>query len=84
MFGLTTNGMRVTMMSHRYEVRMKTVDAIEWAGGTMQKLADKLNMKARSTICEWGEYPPLLRQYQIQVVSKGQLKAERNGHKAAT
>ena len=30
-------------------------------------------------IYQWGEKPPFLRQYQIELVSDGALKAEKNG-----
>lgn len=33
---------------------------------------------AQSTIAGWGEYPPAIRQLQIERVSKGRLRAERD------
>ena len=56
---------------------MTTNDAIEWAGGTQAALAALLSIKQPS-VAKWGEYPPLVRQYQIEVLSNGRLKAERS------
>ncbi|HLD10028.1 MAG TPA: Cro/CI family transcriptional regulator [Methylophilaceae bacterium] len=55
---------------------MTTQEAIDWAGG-LRKLAKKLGMRAASSICGWGIYPPMGRQYQLQVITKGKLKAEK-------
>jgi hypothetical protein len=54
---------------------MTTDDAIKWAGGTQVLLAERLDLKQPS-IASWGEYPPPLRQLQIERVSGGALKAE--------
>ena len=54
---------------------MTTDDAIKWAGGTQVLLAERLDLKQPSIAC-WGEYPPPLRQLQIERVSGGELKAE--------
>ncbi len=54
---------------------MRTKDAINWAGGTQQKLADKLGC-SQSVVAEWGEHPTAARQLQIQVLSLGRLRAE--------
>lgn len=54
---------------------MRTEDAITWAGGTQQKLADKLGC-SQSVISEWGEYPTAARQLQIEILSLGHLRAE--------
>ena len=54
---------------------MTTEDAIKWAGGTQVLLAERLDLKQPS-IAAWGEYPPPLRQLQIEQVSGGALKAE--------
>jgi transcriptional repressor of cell division inhibition gene dicB len=43
--------------------------------GTQVKLATALKM-AQSTISGWGEYPPEIRQLQIQQLTGGKLKAE--------
>lgn len=61
---------------------MKTKDAIKHFGN-QRKLCDALELKARQTIHSWGEYPPIGRQYQIEVITNGVLKAERATEKAA-
>lgn len=60
---------------------MKTSEAIEFFGG-ISALARALNIKPPS-IHDWGEYPPIARQFHIQVVTKGKLKADDIGNKAA-
>ena len=52
---------------------MKTADAIAAFGG-VNKLAAALKIWPQS-IYQWGEYVPESRQYQIQVLTKGKLKA---------
>lgn len=52
---------------------MKTQDAIIHFG-TQVKLAAALNIKQHS-ISVWGEFPPALRQLQIEHVTRGALKA---------
>jgi hypothetical protein len=54
---------------------MTTDDAIDWAGGTQVLLAEKLGLKQPS-IASWGEFPPPLRQIQIEMLSGGVLKSE--------
>ena len=64
---------------------MTTEEAIKWAGGTQAKLAAKLGM-TQPSVCAWKEYPPAIRQLQIQRLSRGRLKAEPSvlgPHKAA-
>lgn len=55
---------------------MKTAEAIQYFG-TAAALAKALNIKPPS-VSEWGIYPPVTRQFQIQVITNGQLKAETN------
>lgn len=43
--------------------------------GTQQKLATALGIK-QGSVSGWGEYPPALRQLQLQRLTKGRLKAE--------
>lgn len=43
--------------------------------GTQAKLAEALRM-SQGSISLWGEYPPPLRQVQIETVTGGALKAE--------
>ncbi len=52
---------------------MTTNEAIKWAGGTQAALASVLGIKQPS-VAKWGDFPPLVRQYQIEVLSGGQLK----------
>lgn len=55
---------------------MKTEDAKKHFGnGT--RLAEALGVW-HTTVYQWGEYPPEGRQYQIEVITGGALKAERN------
>ncbi len=54
---------------------MKTIDAIKHFGSAAA-LARALGIKPPS-ISEWSEYPPYARQFQIQVVTSGRLKAEK-------
>ena len=53
---------------------MKTEDAIEHFG-TQTKLAAALDTN-QSTVASWGEFPPQLRQLQIEHLTFGALKAE--------
>lgn len=54
---------------------MKKSEAIDYFK-TQTALADALGMN-QSTICKsWGEYPPKLRQLQIEALTGGALKAE--------
>lgn len=55
---------------------MKTQDAISHFG-TQTALAKALGI-TQPTVAEWGEYPPPLRQLQIQQVTVGKLQAEPN------
>jgi hypothetical protein len=54
---------------------MKTQEAIDYWGG-VKNLADDLKTWPQ-TIYQWGEYPPMGRQYEIEIKSDGQLKAEK-------
>lgn len=54
---------------------MKTQDAIKHFGGR-QQLADALGITRPATY-EWGDTVPELRQYQIEVLSGGAMRAER-------
>jgi transcriptional repressor of cell division inhibition gene dicB len=55
-------------------VGMTTSDAIEFFGSKAD-VAAALGLK-KPSIYEWGEYPPELRQIQIEILSGGKLKAE--------
>lgn len=60
---------------------MKTQDAIQHFGSQVA-LKRALNLKARQTIHAWGEFPPAGRQYQIEILTGGKLKAERTNPSA--
>ena len=49
--------------------------AIKALGGTQDALAKALNM-TQGSVSLWGEYPPAIRQIQIEKLTKGRLKAE--------
>lgn len=53
---------------------MTTSDAVSHFGSAT-KLARALGIKP-AAVSQWGEYPPLLRQFQIELVSKRKLRAE--------
>ncbi|HEY7824775.1 MAG TPA: Cro/CI family transcriptional regulator [Acidimicrobiia bacterium] len=53
---------------------MKTEDAIRWYGG-VRRLASALGVWPQ-VIYKWGDRPPMARQYEIQVRTKGELRAD--------
>lgn len=53
---------------------MTTEEAIKHYG-TQQAVADALGIK-QSSVAEWGEYPPALRQVQLEMLSKKKLRAD--------
>ena len=53
---------------------MTTSDVIRHYG-TQQKVADALGIR-QGSVSGWGEYPPALRQLQLQRLTNGRLKAE--------
>jgi len=53
---------------------MKTNAAIEFFGSG-RALAEGLGIKP-AAVYQWGEYPPHLRQLQIELLTGGELKAE--------
>ena len=53
---------------------MKTKEVADFFGGK-KKLADVLGIRP-SAVSMWGETIPASRQYQIQVISKGQFKVD--------
>ena len=55
---------------------MNTADAVKHFG-TQTHLASLLNTN-QSTVASWGKFPPQLRQLQIESLSGGVLKAEKN------
>lgn len=54
---------------------MKTQAAVDYYGG-IKKLAAVLDIWT-NTIARWGEYPPMAKQYEIEVKTGGKLKAEK-------
>lgn len=42
---------------------------------TQARVAEALDIRQPS-VAAWGEYPPMARQYQIQLLTNGVLKAE--------
>jgi hypothetical protein len=55
--------------------KMKTQEAIDHFGGIRQ-LAEVLKTWPQ-TIYQWGETPPMGRQYELQIKTDGKLKAEK-------
>jgi hypothetical protein len=53
---------------------MKKEDVIKYFG--TQTAAAKALGCSQSRISEWGKYPPIGRQYQIELLTQGKLKAE--------
>jgi len=53
---------------------MKTQEAVEYFEGR-KALADALGVWPQ-VIYQWGEYPPMARQYEIEVKTNGKLKAD--------
>jgi hypothetical protein len=42
------------------------------------RLAKAMNVSVRA-VHYWGEYPPIARQYQVEILTNGRLHAERSG-----
>ena len=53
---------------------MTTEEALEYFGGR-KRLAAALDIWPHAT-ARWGKFPPKVRQYQIQVITEGNLKVE--------
>jgi len=53
---------------------MTKADAVQFFGSGVG-LAKAIGVN-KATISQWGDYPPYPRQFQIQVLTKGRLKAE--------
>ena len=54
---------------------MKTDEAVAHYGG-VKKLADVLGVWPQ-VVYAWGERPPMSRQYELEVKTEGELKADR-------
>lgn len=61
---------------------MKKQDAMKHFGGA-SKLASALNI-APAAVSQWGENVPLGRAYQIELMTKGKLKAQKQEFKKAS
>jgi hypothetical protein len=53
---------------------LKTEEAVRWYGG-VKRLADALGVWPQ-VVYKWGDRPPMARQYEIEVKTKGELKAD--------
>lgn len=53
---------------------MTTEEAVKFYGST-KRLADALGIWPH-VVYRWGKYPPMARQYELEVKSKGELKVE--------
>ena len=53
---------------------MTTQEAIDFFGG-QRKMAEALKITTQATF-QWGERPPMLRQFEIERISGGKLKAD--------
>lgn len=73
---MTKNYVRRHMVTAIIEP-MKTSDALSHFDESPSKLAKALGMD-QSSIYSWGEYPPAVRQLQLEAVTAGALKAESN------
>lgn len=55
---------------------MRTKEAIQHYG-SVPALAAALGLTSRQAVYYWGEFPPPGRQYQIEILTNGTLRAER-------
>lgn len=60
---------------------MTTQEAIDHFGG-VRELAQALNLTT-AAVYAWGHYPPVGRQFQLELKTKGKLKAGEFQHRAA-
>ena len=56
--------------------RMKTREVFQFFGNGAQT-AKQLGI-SHAAVYQWGERPPIMRQYHIEAVTRGRLKAEPN------
>lgn len=52
---------------------MTTEEVIEYYGGDRRRVAEALGVWV-SAVYQWGEEPPLLRQYQLEAMTDGALR----------
>ena len=55
---------------------MKTADVIDYYHGSVADVADALSISVQA-VYAWKEYPPSIRQFEIEIITKGKLRAER-------
>jgi DNA invertase Pin-like site-specific DNA recombinase len=55
---------------------MTTQEAIKYFGNSYQGVADALGISYHA-VYRWGTHPPLGRQFEIELVTRGKLKADR-------
>jgi len=56
------------------KLEMNTKEAIAYFG-SIKALADELKVWPQ-TIYQWGDHPPMGRQYELELKTKGELKAD--------
>lgn len=61
---------------------MTTQEALDYYDNNPMRMAQALGVWV-SAIYQWGEYPPIGRQFQLEVLTEGKLKAERNDNDTA-
>ncbi len=61
---------------------MTTQEALDYYDNNPMQMAQALGVWV-SAIYQWGEYPPIGRQFQLEVLTEGKLKAERNDNDTA-
>lgn len=64
------------MSNESMEYFMKTTDVVKYFKGK-SKAASALKLGCiKSIYSNWGEYPPIARQWQIELLTNGELKSE--------
>ena len=61
---------------------MRTQDAVDFYGNKAE-VARALNIR-RQAVVQWGELVPIARAFQLQVLSRGRLRAEPDDYPSAT
>ena len=61
---------------------MTTQEALDYYDNNPMRMAQALGVWV-SAIYQWGEYPPIGRQFQLEVLTEGKLKAEINDNDTA-
>ena len=60
---------------------MTTEEAVRFFDGKPSRLAEALHISP-AAVSQWGDKIPMRRQYEIERLTKGKLKADRNHHAA--